>query len=233
MAALGRRGVLATLEGDGQPYASVVELIADEDGSIVMFLSDLAAHTRNLASDPRASVVIAEKGADEGVLARSRATFQGNVERVEGGRERYGDAWVEVHPGAANYLGFSDFGFYRFVVEKVRFIAGFGRMGWVTRDAYANAAPDPLREMAPDIIEHMNEDHAHNLVDYVHAYSDKEWAESARMISLDRLGFEVEASDGERAETLRLTFETPRETRDAIHEVMVRLAREARSLLDS
>lgn len=232
LAAVAREGVLATLEEGGHPYASIVEVMADDEGAMVLFLSDLAAHTNNLKGDARASVVVADSGgidgAGAGVLARGRATLQGELVVVEDGRDRFGEAWVARHPGAANYIGFTDFNFYRMEVERIRYIAGFGRMGWVTAATYREARPDPLREMAGDVIDHMNEDHAHNLVDYLHAYTAAHWADEATMVGLDQYGFDIVGTAGERSETFRLTFVEPRDTREQIHEVMVRLAREAK-----
>ena len=39
-------------------------------------------------------------------------------------------------------------------------VGGFAAMAWVEAPAYAAAGPDPLSEVAPGIVEHMNRDHA-------------------------------------------------------------------------
>src|SRR5215210_640469 len=50
-----RSGALATLDAqDGMPFASLVTIATDIDGTPVMLLSRLSAHTRNLLADPRA-----------------------------------------------------------------------------------------------------------------------------------------------------------------------------------
>ncbi|RDV39143.1 hypothetical protein DV096_00795 [Bradymonadaceae bacterium TMQ3] len=128
-----RHGVLATLSAEkGFPYASVVDVAGLEGGDLLLLLSDLAEHTRNLRADSRASLVVAASEGEGELLERGRASFQGKVEAVGGGeiddlRARY----LEVHPQAKGYVGFADFHFFRLRVERVRFIAGFGRMGWV------------------------------------------------------------------------------------------------------
>ena len=50
------------------------------------------------------------------------------------------DLYLEKHPNARQYVNFPDFQFYRLEVEKARYIAGFGRMGWITGDRYRAAA---------------------------------------------------------------------------------------------
>ncbi|TXD37729.1 hypothetical protein FRC98_08565 [Lujinxingia vulgaris] len=133
-----RHGVLATLsEESGFPYASVVDVAGLEDGDLLLLLSDLAEHTRNLRADGRASLVVAATEGEGELLERGRASFQGRVESVStDGTEEVRARYLEVHPQAKGYVGFADFHFFRLRVERVRFIAGFGRMGWVERDLW-------------------------------------------------------------------------------------------------
>lgn len=131
-----RRGVLCTLiPGDGIPYGSLVELLPLPDGDIVLFLSRLAEHQHFLAADPRASIVIAPHMNDEHAMAKPRVTLVGRVEVIED-RASVADAYVERHPDSAGYINFPDFLFYRLRVERARYIAGFGQMGWIKGDVY-------------------------------------------------------------------------------------------------
>ena len=52
--------------------------------------------------------------------------------------------WPQAHVGgieesARGYIHFPDFHFYRLHVERVRYIAGFGQMGWIKGEAYRDA----------------------------------------------------------------------------------------------
>jgi heme iron utilization protein len=123
-----RHGALGTLL-DGNPYVSLVA-VATSAGRPVFLLSHLAEHTKNLARDPRASLLIAEAGEGD-PLARGRATFLGKCTPAP--REEVGAAYLAVHPEAAAYLEMRDFGFFRLEVQAVRTIAGFGAMGWTPR----------------------------------------------------------------------------------------------------
>lgn len=130
-----RRGVLATLTPDGFPYASLVEFAPLPDGDVVLFLSSLAEHQKYLTADPRVSLLIAPEMGAENALAQGRVTLVGRA-AVEPDRQQMAAAYVQVHPGAAQTIGFADFQFYRLRVEKARYIAGFGRMGWLPESRY-------------------------------------------------------------------------------------------------
>lgn len=131
-----QRGVLCTLiPEEGIPYGSLVELLPLPDGDIVLFLSRLAEHQHFLAADPRASIVIAPHIAEEHALAKPRVTLVGRVELIED-RSSIANAYTERHPDAAGHIDFPDFLFYRLRVERARYIAGFGQMGWIKGDVY-------------------------------------------------------------------------------------------------
>ncbi len=136
-------GFLSTLAVDptGYPFGSVVAYALDDAGRPLLCISHLAEHARNLAHDPRASLLAVEAGAaGEDPLALGRVTLLANARLVEGDdlasvRER----WTSAHPDAA-YVGFADFRFWRLDVVSVRFVGGFGRMSWIDAADYASAA---------------------------------------------------------------------------------------------
>src|ERR1700730_16437919 len=58
-----RAGTLATLDRNtGHPFASLVNVATDVDGSPLILTSRLSTHTANLEHDGRASVLLAETG---------------------------------------------------------------------------------------------------------------------------------------------------------------------------
>lgn len=128
-------GVLGTIDGDGYPYTSVVEVVFDGDDGFYLLLSDLAVHTRNLRRDERASLLLREEAVDQEVLNHRRGSFLGRVIKVENREDEVRAKYLTAHPRAVNFVDFSDFNFYRLAVDKVRFIAGFGQMGWVDGQA--------------------------------------------------------------------------------------------------
>lgn len=221
--------VLATL-AESHPYMSVIELVPLEDGNIITVLSDLAQHSKNLKKDPRASLLL--KHAHDAPLEHARVSLKGTLQvSPDAYRERY----VAHHPKAESYFTAHDFKFYLFRVEAAYTIAGFGRMGWCTADAYAAAEPDPLYELAVGALEHMNEEHEHNLIDYAKAFLGLDWAENARLLTLDRYGFDLEVrgqSEGvEKIQRDRISFTKPLDSADTLRSVMVHLAEEAKKRL--
>jgi putative heme iron utilization protein len=74
------------------------------------------------------------------------------------------------------------------------------------------------------MIEHMNADHASDVRDYTSFFGEATWVESARMLTLDRLGFDLEVEGNGRLEHLRITFETPLNTAEDAHRALVKMA---------
>ncbi len=118
---------LATIERDaGGPYASLVLVAADQDGSPILLLSDLAEHSRNLAADDRASLLFDGTAGLEDRLTGPRLTVLGRAIASDAPSHRA--RFLARHPGAAQYADFGDFRFYRVAVERAHLVAGFGRI---------------------------------------------------------------------------------------------------------
>ncbi len=125
------RGVLSTLDRDaGFPHASIVDLAPVEGGDAITLLSALAVHRKYAEADDRASILIAPFIAEDDAMMRPRITLVGHLVREEN-RATYQDAYLAAHPEAETYLQMADFAFFRLRTERARYIAGFGRMGWL------------------------------------------------------------------------------------------------------
>lgn len=224
-----RTGMLSTLGEGGYPFGSVVAPAVDGWGRPLLLLSDLAVHSKNLAADPRASLMVTEPGEGD-PLDLARVTLIGPVTELAGTeREPALATYQAVHPGG---LG-TDHGFrlYRLDVTSVRFVGGFARMSWVDGAAYTAAEPDPLVPHVAGIVEHMNDDHVEAMVLYCRTFADHPTTGVARMTGIDRYGFAMRAADepGGRETHVRLEFAkevtTPTEARKAL----VAMVQEART----
>jgi heme iron utilization protein len=136
-------GALATVarEPAGHPFATLVAVAFDARGRPLLLLSRLAEHCKNLVADPRASLLVTDPTAAAGdPLAASRMTLVGTCAPLaaEEEIERARSLFLARHPEAASYVTFADFGMWRLDVASVRWIAGFGRMQWVSGEAYAS-----------------------------------------------------------------------------------------------
>lgn len=228
-------GALATLalEPNGFPYGSFVTY-AMAGADPVFLVSTLAAHTKHLEADPRASLLVSEHTGSEDAaadpLATGRVTLVGQCVRLADPSAARA-AYLAAHPGAAYYADFSDFGFFGLSVASVRYIGGYGRMSWVDAEAWRAARPDPLAPHARAILEHMNADHADALVSYARAFTRAIEAEQVVMTDVDRFGFELSVTTERGPRPARIAFDVPVETPKAARGALVALVRVARARL--
>lgn len=226
------QGLLSTLDEAGYPYGSLTDYLAGADGDPILFLSRLAEHRRYLERDPRTSLLIAPGAGSAEGLAAARLSLVGDTEPAPAGqRAALREAYLERHPQAAAYIDFADFDFFRLRVGRARFIAGFGRMGWLDGADYRAAAPDLLADIAAGAISHMNQDHGHNLRDYALAFGGLEQVDSCRMTGLDRYGFDLLCVADGRPQTLRLAFDPPLTQAARLRPALTALAERARRRL--
>jgi heme iron utilization protein len=116
----------------GAPYASLVLVAADLDASPLLLLSDLAQHTRNIAADPRVSLLLDGTAGHADRLDGPRLTVLGQAEAVTDRRRLA--RFTARHPSSALYAGFADFRLYRIGVERGHLVAGFGAIEWIERE---------------------------------------------------------------------------------------------------
>jgi heme oxygenase (biliverdin-IX-beta and delta-forming) len=222
---LGRTGTLATLsrKHPGHPFASVMPYALDQ-GRPLMLVSSMAMHTQNLASDARASLLVAQPTAGD-PLAAGRVTLMGEARPVPKAEiESVRAAYLARHASASYWVDFDDFAFWRLEPADLYFVGGFGAMDWVSAAEYLAAEPDPLSEVSESILQHMNEDHSEALLTYACAFGAGP-ADEARMVSVDRLGFRLRLRTGERVHGTRIPF--PREVATAAQcrEVLIEMLR--------
>jgi putative heme iron utilization protein len=223
-------GTLCTLAAEpaGYPYGSFVT-VAFERGHPVFLISELAEHTQNLRKDPRASLLVAQDGADD-PLANSRVTLVGDCTPAAD-PEAARTAYLERHPNAGYYADFKDFHFWRLEVAAVRYIGGYGRMSWVGVADWLAAQPDPVAPFAEGIIAHMNEDHADALPLYCRAFSRASEFSAVTMTGIDRYGFEMSAVTADGPRPIRVAFAEPISTSDEARTALVAMLEDARAKL--
>jgi putative heme iron utilization protein len=148
-----RYGALCTLSKkfNGHPFGSITPYLVDHDGSLLILISSLAEHTKNLVGDPRVSL-IAHDHTDPDIQAQGRVTVIGNA-RPEPDREQAGLRYLRYFPEARAYMAMHDFSFYRIRPAAIRYIGGFGKIHWVDMEDYPVAqagifAPQELALLA-------------------------------------------------------------------------------------
>jgi len=141
-------GTLAThsLQLPGYPFATPLPFVPDEHHAPLFLVSGLAEHTKNLVADSRSSFLVSSpNGAN--VLTGARMTLVGDAERIEASPELTA-RYLRYQPDAERYLSLGDFAFFRLTPKRVRYIAGFGQMGWIENAEWAQAATLPLADEA-------------------------------------------------------------------------------------
>jgi putative heme iron utilization protein len=203
------------------PYA------ADEVGRPTFFISSMAMHTQNLQQDARASLLITQPDVSGDPLGAARLALLGAVTKAPAADVR--DLYLSRYENAKYWQNYTDFAYYRLEVSGVYFIGGFGVMGWISAEDYGRALPDPLAEVAPGIIEHMNRDHADALL-LIACRLAGEAADEAAMTAVDRLGFHLRLRSGDRIHGRRVAFLREVRNSDAARSVLTEMVRQAQSL---
>jgi len=195
-----RSACLATLDAaTAAPFASLVSVATLPDGTPVMLLSRLAAHTRNFLQDPRASLLIDDRSTVAGAdaLAGHRVTLAGHVVAIA---ETDG-------PEAAGYAGFTDFALYRLQVAAAHLVAGFGRINAIAAaDLLLDVTGcEPLIATEAEIVDHMNSDHAAATSGYATGLVGAP-AAAWRVVGCDPAGLDLTAEIDGRWHDVRLDF---------------------------
>jgi putative heme iron utilization protein len=155
-----RSGALATLmAGTGAPYCSLVNVATAADGTPLLLISRLALHTKNILADARVSLMLDERKAGD-PLEGARVMLMGNAAEAANpdARRRY----LAHQPEAAMFADFGDFAFYEVRLKGAHLVAGFGRIvDLAPADLLTDlAGAEALIAAEPEVIEHMNADHA-------------------------------------------------------------------------
>jgi putative heme iron utilization protein len=202
------RGVLSTrlAENDGWPYGSLVLVAIDHDLSPILLLSDLAEHTKNIAADPRASLLIDGTIGHDDPLSAPRVALMGRVARID---DRPSAArYIAHHPASALYAGFADFHFFRLTIERAHLVAGFGRIRWLQESEIRPPLPAELIRDERKLIDALNQDVAlvRRLAARAGAENDIGW----KIAGLDSDGLDLR----QQGRLLRIRFDRPAATTD-------------------
>ena len=195
-------GALAThaREPLGYPYPTALPFAPDARHRPVVLVSRLAEHARNLEEDPRAGFLVVDAPPNEDVLNGERLTLLGRF--VPSGLEptivrRY----LRYHPDAERYLALGDFSFRVLEIERMRYIGGFGAMGWL--DAEELDPLDPLTD-----------DDETTLIEYFERHVSR--PALVRLAGVDRYGADLKV-DGQRR---RCAFDSPKTDMESLERAL-------------
>lgn len=224
------RGTLSTFSQnyEGYPSGSMVDICCDEDGCPILAVSSLAVHTKDLLANPKCSLLVTKDPADRTELV---ITLHGDAVFVpENEQEASRASYLRKHPGAF-WVDFGDFQFVRIEPKCVRYVSGVATAmlgsGEFTGEEYKMAKVDPISQFSIPVASHMNRDHAEDTKLIVqHSLSMK--VDSAQIIDLDRLGFNVKAGYQGKTVKLRIPFPRPAEDRRDVKNLIVQMLEAAK-----
>jgi len=219
-----RSGALATLmASSGDPYCSLVNVASAADGSPLLLISRLAVHTKNILADARVSLMLDERKEGD-PLEGARVMLMGTAAATDdpAARRRY----LARQPEAEMFAGFADFAFYRVALKGAHFVGGFGRIVDLKPEDIALdlAGAESMVEAEPEILAHMNADHADTCRLYATKLlgaRDGEW----RCVGCDPDGLELQ--NGRMA--LRLPFPQRVNSPGVLRQVLKQMAERARA----
>lgn len=213
-----QNGVLSTHSEKfvGYPFGSVAPFVLDHSGQPVILISTIAEHTKNIIANPKVSLLVF--AGDDDLHANARLTILGEAIKIDKENVDLRARYLRYFPQAESYFAMHDFSFYRLAITQTRYIAGFGKMGWVAGDELANddmAAESPLASQETSIVEHMNADHVHSLIAYCKHFHQLE-VSHAQMLGIDSSGFDVKVNlttinleAGSKTKNIRFNFDHP------------------------
>ncbi|XP_059667754.1 uncharacterized protein LOC132313110 isoform X2 [Cornus florida] len=186
------RGVLSTLshKHEGYPSGLMVDFVCDAYGCPILAISSLEVHTKDILSNPKCSLLVAKDPKDRTDLV---ITVHGDAISVsEKDIETIRTAYLARHPGAF-WDDFGDFQFIRIEPKVVRYVSGVATAslgsGEFSKEEYRMAKVDPIFQFSKPVA-----------------------VDSAHMLDLDSLGFNVKA--GYQGSTFKLRIPFPRRATD-------------------
>ena len=188
------------------PYASLVLLACDHDAAPLLLLSDLSEHSKNIAADARAALLIDGTAGRVDPLTGPRVTILGTVEKTDDPRLKA--RFVARHPSAALYADFADFHLYRVTVARAHFVAGFGRIHWIEAPEFVfDAGTAALAVAEESLVQQLGEQ-----ADRLAQLATGRRAEGWRLTGIDPEGLDLRREGA----VARIEFPAPVATADAL-----------------
>lgn len=162
--------ILSTLSKstDNYPFGSFVTFVSHSNRALFIYASDIAEHTKNIASDSRACVTISSVKDHGDKQASARLSLMGDFiqlasEELLSCQNRF----FKFLPESEGYSQMHGFNWYRLNVLKARWIGGFGEIGWLDTTHWTATVPK-WHSGEASMIEHMNQDHSNVICSALH-----------------------------------------------------------------
>ena len=203
---------------DSTPFVSWVPYALANDGTIILLLSELAQHSKNIKENPNISLLITSSRVST-IPDLPRITLQAQLQSIQVDTD-LAVRYLRYFPYAKDYLEKLDFSFYQVVPQRAQAIMGFAQAQWIKGKVIH---PSPFADKDErHMIEHMNSDHT----DAICHYCDKvpitiTPGNIPQIVGITAYGFHVRVED----ELHWFAFDTPCHDVKSVREVLVAMAR--------
>ena len=216
----GTLSTISTAKGiEGFPHGSIVPFAITNDGHPYILIAEIAAHTKNLLNSPKSCLFLSLPTPDGDPQSYWRIGLIGNFTRVVSDSRKnelpsdkleksqvVSDDEIDnmltryCHrvPSAESYLKTHNFYFWKMnKIERVRYIAGFGRICWIDGQEVVDEISDPnFQSVVNESVEHMNDDHEDAMIEICEGIS-KIKPKSVKMVDLDPGGLILHTKEPE------------------------------------
>jgi len=208
---------------DGFPLGSMVLHATDDTGRPILAISSLSPHTKDLETNPKCSLLVSRDASD---ISDTVVTIIGEAETVSDAEwEGVRAVYLKKHPDAF-WVDFGDFRLVRITPKKIRFLAGsataFVTFGELDGEEYLAAAVDPIAQFTAPIAGHMNRDHADQTKDIAENSLGVK-IDYAKILQVDRLGFNIQTAHNGTPVKLRIPFPRPALDRKDVKNLIVEM----------
>ena len=218
--------ILSTMSNkyEGYPFGSFITYVSNRNRTLFMYTSDIAQHTKNLKSNPKACVTLFKLDTDYDKQNSSRLTLMGDLKTVSNEElDDCQDRFIKFLPESKKYSSMHDFKFYKLVISRVRWIGGFGDIAWLNPKNWNDEKPKWSKNETM-MIDHMNEDHSNVVQSALNAqYGIKD--KKAQMIALTIDGYYISSKEN----IYFINFDKPVLKALDYRKILVKQAKEYRS----
>jgi len=158
-----RYGALSTLSQKfpGYPFGSITPYLVDHDGSLLILISELAEHTRNIQRDPSVCLITHDQR-DPDIQTQGRVSALGDAALAHD-QAQAAERYLRYFPDSRVYFELPGFFFFRIRPIAIRYIGGFGRIHWVDMENYSITHAAAFAKRDEILREELNSQHLDGL----------------------------------------------------------------------
>jgi hypothetical protein len=128
-------GVLSThsIAEHGYPFGSITPYMISPQGELCIYISELAEHTKNIHVDNKVCLTISDINNAANPNDGPRISCLAVAEKITNTKQLK-QLYLQRFPDSEMTLSLPGFDFYRLNIQKIRLVAGFGKIKWLSAE---------------------------------------------------------------------------------------------------